>query len=88
MLSGPGARLYTVPRTFARPTGGRVIALPAGGAFRKGLDAAPDPLSYDSETGHGRPARSSPAKLTHLARLEAESIHIMREVAAEFPSRC
>ncbi|HVZ69424.1 MAG TPA: sulfate adenylyltransferase subunit CysD [Rhizomicrobium sp.] len=27
---------------------------------------------------------SAPARLTHLKRLEAESIHIMREVAAEF----
>ena len=27
---------------------------------------------------------ASPARLTHLARLEAESIHIFREVAAEF----
>ncbi|TCS15269.1 hypothetical protein EV278_1051, partial [Caulobacter sp. BK020] len=25
----------------------------------------------------------SPARLTHLQRLEAESIHILREVAAE-----
>ena len=28
--------------------------------------------------------RAPVAKLTHLARLEAESIHIFREVAAEF----
>ncbi|HYJ39765.1 MAG TPA: hypothetical protein VEW08_03175, partial [Steroidobacteraceae bacterium] len=31
----------------------------------------------------GRP-RAGASKLTHLARLEAESIHIFREVAAEF----
>lgn len=30
------------------------------------------------------PDAVSPARLTHLQRLEAESIHIMREVAAEF----
>ena len=30
------------------------------------------------------PTALSPARLTHLAQLEAESIHIMREVAAEF----
>ena len=29
-------------------------------------------------------AKLTPARLTHLQRLEAESIHIMREVAAEF----
>ena len=28
--------------------------------------------------------RTGAAKMTHLARLEAESIHIFREVAAEF----
>jgi 3'-phosphoadenosine 5'-phosphosulfate sulfotransferase (PAPS reductase)/FAD synthetase len=31
----------------------------------------------------GRP-RAVASKLTHLARQEAESIHIVREVAAEF----
>ncbi|MDZ7800815.1 MAG: sulfate adenylyltransferase subunit CysD [Trueperaceae bacterium] len=31
-----------------------------------------------------RHAHSPPARLTHLQQLEAESIHIMREVAAEF----
>ncbi len=30
------------------------------------------------------PPETAPAALTHLARLEAESIHIMREVVAEF----
>ncbi len=30
------------------------------------------------------PRRSGLSRLTHLARLEAESIHIFREVAAEF----
>jgi sulfate adenylyltransferase subunit 2 len=30
-----------------------------------------------------RPLAISPSRLTHLQRLEAESIHIMREVAAE-----
>ncbi|MEY4880273.1 MAG: Sulfate adenylyltransferase subunit 2, partial [Pseudomonadota bacterium] len=29
-------------------------------------------------------AALSPSRLSHLQRLEAESIHIMREVAAEF----
>jgi 3'-phosphoadenosine 5'-phosphosulfate sulfotransferase (PAPS reductase)/FAD synthetase len=32
----------------------------------------------------GARARAGAAKLSHLARLEAESIHIFREVAAEF----
>ncbi len=38
------------------------------------LRAAPDPVGA---------ASLSPATLTHLQRLEAESIHIMREVVAE-----
>ncbi|WP_269716914.1 sulfate adenylyltransferase subunit CysD [Caulobacter sp. NIBR2454] len=40
----------------------------------------------DTETAPVRsiaPAATDPARLTHLQRLEAESIHIMREVAAE-----
>jgi 3'-phosphoadenosine 5'-phosphosulfate sulfotransferase (PAPS reductase)/FAD synthetase len=32
----------------------------------------------------GSRARPAASRLTHLARLEAESIHIFREVAAEF----
>src|SRR6186713_172398 len=32
----------------------------------------------------GGRARSTATRMTHLARLEAESIHIFREVAAEF----
>src|SRR5690349_25173910 len=32
----------------------------------------------------GARRQAGAARLTHLARLEAESIHIMREVAAEF----
>jgi hypothetical protein len=87
MLSGRGLASIQSPAHLLAPPGpGHCPS--RRGAFRKGLDAAPDPLSYDSETGHGRPARSSPAKLTHLARLEAESIHIFREVAAEFAKPC
>ncbi len=41
---------------------------------------APPPRPVSDET---MSAALSPARLTHLQRLEAESIHIMREVAAE-----
>jgi 3'-phosphoadenosine 5'-phosphosulfate sulfotransferase (PAPS reductase)/FAD synthetase len=32
----------------------------------------------------GGRARANAARMTHLARLEAESIHIFREVSADF----
>ncbi len=42
-----------------------------------------DPAEVASEPASGRTAAVGPATLTHLQRLEAESIHIMREVVAE-----
>ena len=48
------------------------------------MDSGPEQVTDASrvvpEAGGGRPAR----RLTHLDRLESESIHILREVAAEF----
>ena len=44
---------------------------------------APAAYSPDSMTPDPTKAVISPARLTHLQRLEAESIHILREVAAE-----
>lgn len=46
------------------------------------LDNAHNGASRAS-TGAADPAALSPARLSHLDRLEAEAIHIMREVAAE-----
>jgi hypothetical protein len=38
--------------------------------------------------GFGRQGNESGASLTHLEELEAESIHIIREVVAETSSAC
>lgn len=77
MLSGRVEGLYTVLRTSkAGPAGWR---LPVW----KGPMQAQIPSVTSLKPASGRRA-AGVAKLTHLARLEAESIHIMREVAAEF----
>src|ERR1043165_7522912 len=81
MLSGPGLCLYTVLRTLNRPAPRgrsfhfRKVSMPAQSPSVPPLTPAPR---------DGPAAGAGVARLTHLARLEAESIHIMREVAAEF----
>src|SRR6187399_753418 len=68
MLSGQGPGAYTVPPTFPGK-----LSMHVQNQAVTPLKAVP-----------GGRARAGVAKLTHLARLEAESIHIFREVAAEF----
>ena len=47
-------------------------------------DAVPPPAAHKPSLSPRVPAKGpQPMKLTHLQRLEAESIHIMREVVAE-----
>jgi sulfate adenylyltransferase subunit 2 len=70
-------------------------ACPAGPAVRKTVHApaSPTPTATASEADTSWPPTTpihppaacgpTPMKLTHLQRLEAESIHIMREVVAE-----
>ncbi|MCV7066170.1 sulfate adenylyltransferase small subunit, partial [Mycolicibacterium farcinogenes] len=41
-------------------------------------------MTTASETEAGRAGRSGNYELSHLRALEAEAIHIIREVAAEF----
>ena len=48
------------------------------------MHAQIQPVTTPKTRSGGPRARRGVAKLTHLARLEAESIHIFREVAAEF----
>ncbi len=78
----PDASLNSTPHRAGRPT--RDLEGTGGGASRQGrnkrsmslqpLRAVPDPIGATPP---------SAATLTHLQRLEAESIHIMREVVAE-----
>ena len=82
LLREAGASLNSSPHRAGRPT--RDLFGRAAEHIRQGrnkrsmslqpLRAAPDPVGA---------ASLSPATLTHLQRLEAESIHIMREVVAE-----
>src|SRR5688572_32905154 len=82
MLSGAGGCLYTVPRTSScRPFRAE---RPAFWLSRKGtMQPQIQPVTTLKPIPAPRRA-SAVSKLTHLARLEAESIHIFREVTAEF----
>src|SRR3954465_7550768 len=78
MLSGPGPGVSTVPRSSTcRPQAGFL-------RLRKvSMHAQVQPVTTLKPIAAPR-RNASPARLSHLARLEAESIHIFREVAAEF----
>ena len=72
--------LFEIPNTDAQ-------AEPAGTAASRGSPAPVAPTQGGTDmTADGRSnnqSRGEPMSLTHLQRLEAESIHIMREVMAE-----
>jgi sulfate adenylyltransferase subunit 2 len=86
-LSIPGsARLLRVPDLrdwlAARPSQLRLIDPELGSPSIVGAQTwMPDQVRHDKETI--RTEGNMPMPLTHLQRLEAESIHIMREVVAE-----
>ncbi len=64
----------------------RVVACPVGLPVRLGAAAstpAARPAAPAATSVTPSAPRTSPMKLTHLQRLEAESIHILREVVAE-----
>lgn len=72
----PGIQIHACPagptiRPSARP------AIEAGGGPTSKSMTPPTPIHQTAATS------AKPMKLTHLQRLEAESIHIMREVVAE-----
>ena len=72
----PGIQIHACPAGPAiRPSTEPALAA-ASGAASKSM-TRPAPIHQPAATG------AMPMKLTHLQRLEAESIHIMREVVAE-----
>jgi sulfate adenylyltransferase subunit 2 len=73
-LAEPTSITFSPPAATARPQAAAIIA-----AARR-LRPGPEPSSIPSLPDH---TDATPMNLTHLQRLEAESIHIMREVVAE-----
>jgi sulfate adenylyltransferase subunit 2 len=88
-LGNPGLQAWQQanPRTTLHPCpAGPALAHPT--ALAQAAPAAPGTCTADvfsAPPSNQRPASTGlkPMKLTHLQRLEAESIHIMREVVAE-----
>src|SRR5262245_11595007 len=78
MLSGPRLALSTVPRNSSCQPSGAGFALD-----RSQMHAQVQPVTSLKPIPAPR-RNAGVSRLSHLARLEAESIHIFREVAAEF----
>ena len=83
MLIWPHGQLTDTARSLVARHGQHNLDLPEGGPARLALTAYSGQPSLAGERRNSRPKVDQPMEMTHLDRLEAESIHIIREVMAE-----
>ena len=82
LLIWPCGALTIIARELLDEHKGHEIRLASGGIARLALTAYRSPrIQFDTATH--TPRRDSSMDMTHLERLEAESMHIIREVVAE-----